>query len=505
MDLSNKKQLTHLDVRILGALISLLVSFFTLLNPSLPNDDAYAYIRTAEIALSDGINAAIQYYSWAGYSLLIAFVSKAGIGLLTAAQLINAFFLSLLVYSFISIVNCFNNSKIVSILAAICILLYPPLNELRSDIIRDIAMWALSLFALWQFLLFVKQNHLSNFICFCLSIILATFFRAEAIVYLFCLPIGLLLDGRYECGMRFRIVLKCMTIIIFSLALIVLLIGLIGIDVISVFQKFISVYEPFLNNILSPNEAESYSLSNGIFGEYAMTYSGPYLGLFMMAGLLAILIVKLFEGIGGPFFWVLAYGAIKRLVRLERIFITPVLIFLFTNLAIVFGFIIVTKFVSARYSMIFCLVLILFVPLILDNLINKIRESSSKNLKIRALILFFGYCAFDSFISFGTSKSYINESLAWLETESPLNTRVVTNNHAIAYFSGRVENYDSVTRIISESEIHELKPNDLLILEMNYEMSRLLNQNSLKPYLELQAAFPSNRDIQLTIYKRVDP
>jgi len=106
VDLSNKKQLTHLDVRILGALISLLVSFFTLLNPSLPNDDAYAYIRTAEIALSDGINAAIQHYSWAGYSLLIAFVSKAGIDLLTAAQLINAFFLSLLVYSFISKWRC---------------------------------------------------------------------------------------------------------------------------------------------------------------------------------------------------------------------------------------------------------------------------------------------------------------------------------------------------------------------------------------------------------------
>ncbi len=505
MDLTNKKQFRHLDVRILGALISLLVSFFTLLNPGLPNDDAYAYIRTAEIALSDGINAAIQYYSWASYSLLIAFVSKTGIDLLTAAQLINAFFLSVLVYSFISIVNCFNNSKTVSILAAICILLYPPLNELRSDIIRDIAMWALSLFALWQFLLFVKLNHLPNFICFCLSIILASFFRAEAIVYLFSLPICLLLDSRYESGIRYRIVLKCMAIIFFSLAVVVLMIGLIGIDVISVFQKFISVYEPFLNNILNPSEAESYSLSSRIFGEYAMTYSGPYLGLFLIAGLFAILIVKLFEGIGGPFFWVLAYGAIKRLVRLERIFLAPVIIFLFTNLAIVFGFIFVTKFVSARYSMIFCLVLILFVPLILDNLINEFRKSSSKNLRMRTLILFFGYCAFDSFISFGSSKSYINESLAWLETESPLNPQVATNNHAIAYFSGRVENYDRVTRIISESEIHELKPDDLLILEMNYEMSRILNQNSLKPYLELQAAFPSNRDIQLAIYKRIDP
>ena len=505
MDLINKKKFTHLDIRILGVLISLLVSFFTLLSPGLPNDDAYAYIRTAEIALNDGIDAAIQYYSWAGYSLLIAFVSKAGIDLFTAAQLINAFFLSLLVYSFISIVNCFNDSKTASNLAAICILLYPPLNELRSDIIRDIAMWALSLFALWQFLLFVKSNHLPNFICFCLSIILASLFRAEAIVYLFSLPMGLLLDGRYKKEVRFKKLLKCMVVISFSLALVVLIIGLIGIDVISVFQKFISVYEPFLDNTLSPDVAESYSLSNGIFGEYARTYSGPYLGLFMIAGLFAILIVKLFEGIGGPFFWLLAYGAIKRQVRLETTFLTPVLIFLFTNLAIVFGFIIVTKFISARYSMIFCLVLILFVPLILDKLINGIRKSSFKDLRMRVLILFFGYCAFDSFISFGSSKSYIDQSLAWLETESSLYPRVTTNNHAIAYFSGRVENYDKVTRLISESEIRELELNDLLILEMNYEMSVLLDKASLKPYLELQASFPNNQDIKLAIYRKIAP
>ena len=92
VELSNKKKFIHFDIRVIAVLISLLVSFFTLLNPGLPNDDAYTYIRTAEIALNDGVDAAIDYYSWAGYSLLIAFVSKAGTDLLTAAQLINAFF-----------------------------------------------------------------------------------------------------------------------------------------------------------------------------------------------------------------------------------------------------------------------------------------------------------------------------------------------------------------------------------------------------------------------------
>ena len=128
-----------------------------------------------------------------------------------------------------------------------------------------------------------------------------------------------------------------------------------------------------------------------------------------------------------------------------------------------------------------------------------------KNLGMRVLILFFGYCAFDSFISFGASKSYIKESLAWLETESSLGPQLVTNNHAIAYFSGKVKNYDQVTRFISEGEILELEPNDLLALEMNYEMSQLVEKESLKPYLSLQATFPNSADIQLAIYLRVDP
>ena len=64
----------QLDIRIYAVCASLMISLFTILIPDTLNDDAYVYIRTAGIALDDGIAAAFQHYSWATYSLLIAAV-----------------------------------------------------------------------------------------------------------------------------------------------------------------------------------------------------------------------------------------------------------------------------------------------------------------------------------------------------------------------------------------------------------------------------------------------
>ena len=55
MNTGRIEQLINTDIRIIGVLISLLVSCFTILNPGLPNDDAYSYIRIAEIALNEGL------------------------------------------------------------------------------------------------------------------------------------------------------------------------------------------------------------------------------------------------------------------------------------------------------------------------------------------------------------------------------------------------------------------------------------------------------------------
>ncbi|HBP99308.1 MAG TPA: hypothetical protein DD672_02370, partial [Gammaproteobacteria bacterium] len=53
------------DIRLLTVLASLALSGFAVAFASLPNDDAYTYIRTAEIFLEHGVGAAISHYTWA--------------------------------------------------------------------------------------------------------------------------------------------------------------------------------------------------------------------------------------------------------------------------------------------------------------------------------------------------------------------------------------------------------------------------------------------------------
>ena len=69
----------------IAVISSLLISIITILFPDTPNDDAYVYIKTAEIFLAEGTISAFQHYAWAGYSLLIAFVSQLGFSLFTSS------------------------------------------------------------------------------------------------------------------------------------------------------------------------------------------------------------------------------------------------------------------------------------------------------------------------------------------------------------------------------------------------------------------------------------
>ncbi len=78
----------QIDIRVYAVGASLLISLFTIVFPKTLNDDAYIYIRTAEIFLTDGLNAAFQHYAWASYSLMIALISQLGFSMFTSARII---------------------------------------------------------------------------------------------------------------------------------------------------------------------------------------------------------------------------------------------------------------------------------------------------------------------------------------------------------------------------------------------------------------------------------
>jgi len=493
-----------IDIRISAVVVSLLISLITILFPDTPNDDAYVYIKTAEIFLAEGTLAAFQNYAWASYSILIAFFSQLGFSLFTAAFVINALFYALLVHSFLSIVKLIDDSRQVMLLAALCILLYPQLNEYRYLVIRDVGFWALSLFSLWQLLLYNMNRAIVHATTFSLALMIAATFRAEAIAYLIVVPFAVLFEGSFKKQSRQKDFLRLAGIVLTLLVLAVFLLTLTGTSSSGLVTDFLFRYEPLVNSTFTTSAAESAILGTALFGEHATNFSREYIVLFLAMGFVAVLAANLFNAIGGPFFWLFLYGSFKKYIQAERRLVVPVIFYLAVNAIILFGFLYVMRYLSSRYAMLFCLLVALVIPVVLSRIIDSLRERNWGTIGMRVVILFFGYLGFDSFISFGDSKSFVFDSVDWVNQQSETNVDLITNNHAIAYFTGKVDNYDKTQRFLTEDQIINAQPNDLFAIEMYYEMRLLVTGGQVSNLLEFQTAFPSMKDQRVTIYRRIN-
>ncbi|MDP6536370.1 MAG: hypothetical protein QGG02_08625 [Gammaproteobacteria bacterium] len=499
MTIFTRKQI---DIRIYAVAASLLVSLLTILFPDTLNDDAYIYIRTAEIFLADGLTAAFQHYAWASYSVLIALISQLGFSLFTSAFILNAFFFALLVYSYISIIMYIDDSRRVLLLAAICILLYPQINEYRYLIIRDVAFWSLALFALWQYLSYTTEHSLKHACAFSAALIVAISFRLEAAIYLLVVPFTVLLDTRFAKRERQLLFLKLAGVVASSSIVTLLALTVTGLSFGGLLAEYISTYQPFLVDTFNPSSAQMTELAGAVFGEYAAAYSKEYILLFLFAGLLPILVANLFNAIGGPFFWILLWGFFKKTVRVQRHVLMPLLCFVTINTIILFAFLYLTRYLSSRYAQLLCLVVALLVPLIVTRIIDSIQARAWGSLGQRVVILFFGYLGFDSFVNFADPKDFISDSVAWIEIRSEADSRLITNNRAIAYYTGKIENYDETQRFLTEADILSSRQDDLIAIEMYVEMTQLVSSESLRGVLEFQTAFPSIKNQRVAIYRR---
>src|SRR5690606_39474249 len=112
--------LRHGDIRLAAVALSCLFSLAAVLAEPVLNDDAFGYLRAAELFRDQGAGAVLNEYGWYGYSLLIALLD--GIlpgGPLAAAHLLNAAAFALLVWVFITPMSEYRAGMRVRLFAAI--------------------------------------------------------------------------------------------------------------------------------------------------------------------------------------------------------------------------------------------------------------------------------------------------------------------------------------------------------------------------------------------------
>jgi len=491
------------DIRALAVIASLLISLVNFLFPGIPNDDAYVYFRTAEIFLSDGFTAASIHYSWPGYAVLLAIVSKLGISLHSSALLLNAMFYALITWTFVSIVKLLSDSKLVVGLAALSILLYPELNEFRVMVIRDTGFWALNLFALWQLMLFLRSGKFSAAMWCTASLLFAALFRLEATLYLVAVPLIAFLpfnsDSTHSLGKEAKWTLAAL--IYGSLILAVLLSELLGIDVIFLALEFASTYVPFINNLLG--HPENYALlSDQLSATHGEDIAEQFASVRDPITLLSTLVATLIAGISGAYIWLLLFGLAIRCWPARTSLPREMLAWISINAALVLGFLVLTGFLSSRYVMVLGLMMATQIPFIIAATLHSTEdEALQKKMRI-GLTLFLIFCFFDAHISFGRSRAYLQNSADYLAAHVATGEEILTNNHSIAYASRLVEHYDQVSRTPEAERILALSSGSYLALELVPQVESMLDDVSLDEVLEFVTAFPTEAEPIVAIYRR---
>lgn len=495
----SKTNLHNIDIRYLAVAASLFISFLMRVFPTSLNDDSYVYIRTAEIFLDQGLEAAVSHYSWPIFSILIALVSKVGLNLFSSAFLISSLFFALLTFALLSIIKVIDSDRTTLTVAAVCILVFPELNEYRSMIIRDVAFWALVGLSLWQLLLYTKYQLLINCIGFSASLVLAIAFRVEALAYLIAIPLlHIIFASTKDLRKSYYKLFFVNGLILLGLTVGLLLLG---IDVISQIADFVSRYQPFIDSLISSDPAQTEALSIALFGEYAANFSEKFVGVFILGGLTSLLIVKIIIGIGAPLFFFVIAKPTEFRVKVERSTLLTLSSYFFVNLSIVSIFVFVTRYLPGRHTMILSFIVLIFIAILVKKLLYS--STSWRPLLIRSASCFLlFYCAVDSYYSFGYKKTYILDTVQWLDRNNQSNQTLLTNNHAIAYNSGRVADYDQVPRNLSSEEILNIEGGALLVVEMNSAMKSLMGQLAEQRIINFELGFPNDNDPRVAIYSK---
>lgn len=480
-------------IRVTTVLLSLLLSWLAVSLQGQPNTDAFTYIRAADMALQAGIPAAYDHHQWAHLSVLIAMLTKlSGLDLLQSAYVISAALYALLSLCFVNLVAALAPTRRVVWLAVAVILSYPHINEFRSYIIRDIGFLAFMLAAMLQLLYYNRSllmRHVSLFLIYCLA---AALFRPEALLFMFVAPVSLLMNRLLSENNRRRGFLRLESTALLLCALLLILVAWRESGLVSQLLSFASIYQPFLSNV-SIYFSGSDTISRAVFGEYGAQFSDQYTGLFLLTGLLSVLLASIVESLGWVAGGFLVYGLYRRSVKVEHTAMNIVQLWAGTALFILLAFILLTRFMTTRYTLMLSTTLLIFVPFIIDRAWS-VAIANGRHKRFFSIVILAGlFAAIDSHISFGDDKSHLDEALQYVQTQTRRDAPLLTNEIYLAYNSGRVTDYEHIHRDMNAQEFMQAPVGTIVAVTVRRSFQTQLEAEIQRGALRLIEVFPAQR------------
>jgi hypothetical protein len=489
------------SIPLMAVLVSCLFSFYSIISNPLLNNDAFGYLRAAEIFNTSGIGAVLDQYGWYGYSILIALADHVlpG-GLVASAHILNTLSYALLIFAFVKICTEYQDSKRVEFFAALTILCFPLLNEMRYFLIRDFAFWAFTLLGFLLLLRYQRDRKLSTALYCGFALLAAIAFRLEGLLLAAAAPLSLL-AGPGSRTTKVRLAAKLLLVLSSAILLAFILALFAGINLLNLMQFAYRFYLPLLFNINELIVVTAQNLNQSLYTPENFPGSnntGHGFVVLIFAYCYAV-IANLINAMGNPFSIFLLYSYVRGYLFVPTHARGALGAYVTASLLALLCFIFIMHFLTERYATLLCLLLLTLVPMALNNIYEYARASNQRK---KFNIIFGSLCAYlliDSLITFGYSKQYIEDASVWAATELPAAANLRTNSFALAYASGRIADYDKVP-LQAEEVLQHSTSSDYLMLDLKHDDIEILTHIEANPQLQLLQSFANERGDEIRVY-----
>lgn len=424
----------------LTALLSLLASFILINQRELVNADAVVYLASARALLDGDMQAAFSISPNILLPALIAVASKVANGnLILAADTINTLLFMGLSLAFVWLVSRTGASTRAQAIAGLLIILHPSLSGFRDTIFRDSAYWMACLSSLGLLLNWEQQRSLPGTLLWWASLVLAALFRPEA-TFLMAAPFALLFTRGPALKQRLG------TVVVFYLPLLIAAAGLslvlLAAGGTSLVEEGVAHLSRYFENGRTPFVLQLPEGITSLFAPYN-PMSDAYPENALWAGTILLLIPvavsALLGAISTPFvlLYIWVYWRGERPQQVSGLFWA----YCGLSLLVILAFTLLTGFQTTRYCTLLSLLLLALLPTLLERTAAGIqRRALLRGLTLAGLLVL----AVDTFISFGYSRAYLPRGMAWVDSNTPAEARIMSNERNIAWtVHGRKEFSDT--------------------------------------------------------------
>lgn len=421
------------QVYVFAILTSILLSCLLGYRHSVINPDGICYLLSAEMLGSASLKDVMQLCpqsQWPFYSAMIyVFAQLSHFSYGISAALLNASLSLVSVITFISIVKLLGGNKRVLWLAALVILFDHQFNILRDDVIRDHGFWAFYLISIYLLLKYFREPTWFTALLWGMSLALATLFRIEGAIFLLGMPFvawfnvqdAWLVRAKHFIRLNFPVLTVCFAYIIWQvlhphptqeLGRVNEVIHQLQHAIFILGERFQTVQQALIQFVL-PIEA----IPDAGVAVFVM-----WIGLYLYNVAITLSCV----------YTLLVLYACKNRTAIKT---TPVIWgYFFFNLALTMIFLAESLFISKRYLIALSLLLMLWVPFAIDDLIQK-WSSKRHRVLLSCIALLFFVSALGGVVEFGRSKFFVRSAGTFIAETIPVNAKLYVNDFQLMYYT----------------------------------------------------------------------